>query len=140
MCNGTTSRGEVLISVCRLRRAQKPHVGCYRALEYSCSYQDNGDYTQPGLEYHAEKRDDKAFRSAPYRSKHIYLFPSLLNLFTTALQNVFWKFRNCNPHEALSYDRLHAGHGGLFGRHQLVSWQECLEDLGRDAQAQVDSQ
>lgn len=35
---------------------------------------------------------------------------------------------------------LHAFGGGLFGRHLLPMWQQCLEDLGRDEQALIDKQ
>ncbi|KAJ3556868.1 hypothetical protein NM688_g1786 [Phlebia brevispora] len=55
-------------------------------------------------------------------------------------ENMFWKFFNCNPHEALSFDRLHAFHGGLFGKHLLVMLQDLLEDTSREAQAKVDEQ
>lgn len=42
-------------------------------------------------------------------------------------------------HEALSFDRLHAYHSGLFGHHLFEEFKGTLEGLGRDAQESVDN-
>ncbi|KAJ3522988.1 hypothetical protein NM688_g8795 [Phlebia brevispora] len=55
-------------------------------------------------------------------------------------ENLFWKFFNCNPYEALSFDRLHAFHGGLFGKHFLPMLQDLLAEISREAQGKVDDQ
>jgi hypothetical protein len=44
-----------------------------------------------------------------------------------AHQNAFWAVANSDPYAALSWDRLHAYHGGLFSDHL---WSEVLEILG----------
>ena len=47
------------------------------------------------------------------------LFPIHLILYhiTPIEQNVFWKLENSDPYRALSFDRLHAFHLGLFEDH-----------------------
>ena len=55
-------------------------------------------------------------------------------------QNVFWQINNSDPHRALSWDRLHAFQGGLFGHH---IWKEVKEEagaIGREAVAKINTQ
>lgn len=40
------------------------------------------------------------------------------------IQNAFWNVENSDPYAALSWDRLHAYHGGLFSDH---IWPEILD-------------
>ncbi len=44
------------------------------------------------------------------------------------MQNVFWRIRGCEIYRALSWDRLHAYHLGLFGKHLLGELKRLLED------------
>ncbi|EPQ50176.1 hypothetical protein GLOTRDRAFT_82536 [Gloeophyllum trabeum ATCC 11539] len=47
------------------------------------------------------------------------------------VHNVFWFLRNSDPHKALSFDRLHANHGGLFSDHLFQELQNIFKSLGR---------
>ena len=55
-------------------------------------------------------------------------------------QNVFWKFLNSDPYRALSFDRLHASHLGLFKSHIWKALKKELEAAGRLALKEVDDQ
>lgn len=39
------------------------------------------------------------------------------HLLITFYQNIFWRFAHSDPYLALSFDRLHTNHLGLFGHH-----------------------
>ena len=56
------------------------------------------------------------------------------------MQNVFWRVNNSDVHAALSWDRLHAYHTGLFGKHLWTDLQDHIKDLGRATIKQVDDQ
>ncbi len=56
------------------------------------------------------------------------------------LQNAFWSLRNSEVHRAMSFDRLHAFQGGLFGQHLFKEFKARVEELGRVEAAQVDMQ
>ncbi|KAI0324005.1 hypothetical protein GY45DRAFT_1314512 [Cubamyces sp. BRFM 1775] len=56
------------------------------------------------------------------------------------LKNVFWTMPHCNVYKALSWDRLHAYHGGLFSDHLFAQFQDVVSKLGRPAVAQVNDQ
>lgn len=43
-----------------------------------------------------------------------------------------------DPYEALSFDRLHTFHSGLFGDHLWTQLKKHIESLGRDASTLVD--
>ncbi|KAI0369554.1 hypothetical protein BV20DRAFT_1078292 [Pilatotrama ljubarskyi] len=55
-------------------------------------------------------------------------------------QNVFWKIPHCNVYRALSWDRLHAYHGGLFSDHLFDEYQAILDKLGGAHSTQVNKQ
>jgi hypothetical protein len=55
-------------------------------------------------------------------------------------KNVFWRIENSDVHRALSWDRMHAHHGGLFSKHLWVDLQEYIKEAGRDATTTVDKQ
>jgi len=55
-------------------------------------------------------------------------------------QNTFWAVRRSDPHRALSFDRLHAIHGGLVKVHLLPEIQNWLASIGRSALVKGDSQ
>ncbi|KAI0336130.1 hypothetical protein GY45DRAFT_1291847 [Cubamyces sp. BRFM 1775] len=57
-----------------------------------------------------------------------------------AIKNVFWEMPHCNVYRALSWDRLHAYHGGLFSDHLFAEFQSILGVLGRPAVTQVNRQ
>jgi hypothetical protein len=52
---------------------------------------------------------------------------------------MFWSFQNSDPYRALSFDRLHSNHLGLF-KHLWGEAKQMLEEMGRKAQSQVDDQ
>ncbi|KAI0371886.1 hypothetical protein BV20DRAFT_992080 [Pilatotrama ljubarskyi] len=56
------------------------------------------------------------------------------------VENVFWKIPHCDVYKALSWDRLHAYHGGLFSDHLFEEFKNILEGLGRSAKQQVNAQ
>ncbi|KAH9910296.1 uncharacterized protein BXZ73DRAFT_58728, partial [Epithele typhae] len=43
------------------------------------------------------------------------------------LTNVFWDVPFSDPHQTLSWDRLHAYHGGLFSDHLFAEFQKVME-------------
>jgi len=55
------------------------------------------------------------------------------------LQNLFWSLRDSDPYKALSFDRLHTNHLGLF-KHLWDEVKRIAKEMGRSAQAQVDGQ
>ena len=52
-------------------------------------------------------------------------------------QNVFWNFPYSDLYDALSWDRLHAYHGGLFSDHLLVEFNNVVNDMGRKSAAEI---
>ncbi|TFK79039.1 hypothetical protein K466DRAFT_506271, partial [Polyporus arcularius HHB13444] len=54
--------------------------------------------------------------------------------------NVFWKVPGCDVHRALSFDRLHFYHGGVFSDHLMAQWQSILQDAARDVCSMVNKQ
>jgi hypothetical protein len=60
-------------------------------------------------------------------------------MFTNLIKNVFWKVANSDPHLALSFDRLHANHGGMFN-HLYTQLKVHVEGLGRAAIKKIDDQ
>ncbi|KIK78025.1 hypothetical protein PAXRUDRAFT_17112 [Paxillus rubicundulus Ve08.2h10] len=54
------------------------------------------------------------------------------------VENVFWIILFSDPHKALSFDRLHALHLGLWGKHILGELKKILAFLGREAEAEVE--
>ena len=64
----------------------------------------------------------------------------MLRLSLPCPQNVFWSIAHSDPHAAISWDRLHAFHGGLFGDHIWSEIKKCLNALGRCANEDIDSQ
>ncbi|KAF6743705.1 hypothetical protein DFP72DRAFT_113420 [Ephemerocybe angulata] len=56
------------------------------------------------------------------------------------VENVFWKLKYSDPYSALSWDRLHAYHSGLFRKHILTEFLTLLEILGRDMSSLFEKQ
>lgn len=56
------------------------------------------------------------------------------------LQNVFWKLDKTDVYAAISWDRLHAYHGGLFSDHLWVRFKEIITALGRSWCDKFDTQ
>ncbi|KAF9784401.1 hypothetical protein BJ322DRAFT_1194914 [Thelephora terrestris] len=56
------------------------------------------------------------------------------------VENIFWSLENSDPHRALSFDRLHANHLGLFKDHLWGEAKRLVEANGRQALGQVDNQ
>ncbi|KAJ7862034.1 hypothetical protein B0H14DRAFT_2575682 [Mycena olivaceomarginata] len=56
------------------------------------------------------------------------------------IDNVFWKIHGSDPHEAISYDPLHADDGGFWGDHLFSQFKARIEALGRSAIVKIDSQ
>jgi len=55
-------------------------------------------------------------------------------------KNVFWDLNYCDPYCALSWDRLHAYHGGLFSDHIWVEFKRTVNAIGKSAAKKVDKQ
>ncbi|KAH9911521.1 uncharacterized protein BXZ73DRAFT_56902, partial [Epithele typhae] len=53
------------------------------------------------------------------------------------LENVFWSIPYSDPYSTLSFDRLHAYHGGLFSDHLLTEFQSVVGTLRKEQQAEV---
>ncbi|KAI0648452.1 hypothetical protein C8Q79DRAFT_905404 [Trametes meyenii] len=56
------------------------------------------------------------------------------------VENVFWKVPHCDVYRALSWDRLHAYHGGLFSDHLFAQLQEIAQSMGRDVIVEINAQ
>ncbi|KAJ6628855.1 hypothetical protein B0H10DRAFT_2260023 [Mycena sp. CBHHK59/15] len=56
------------------------------------------------------------------------------------IDNMFWKIHGSDPHEAISYDPLHADDGGFWGDHLFSQFKARIEALGRSAIVKIDSQ
>ncbi|KAJ3505987.1 hypothetical protein NLJ89_g7124 [Agrocybe chaxingu] len=55
------------------------------------------------------------------------------------VQNIFWSLHGVDVYRALSWDRLHAYHGGLFSDHLLVELKAIVKKLpGRTAEIAID--
>ncbi|KIK79337.1 hypothetical protein PAXRUDRAFT_16380 [Paxillus rubicundulus Ve08.2h10] len=72
----------------------------------------------------------------------LYADKSKLSLFGTVkgypVVNVFWIVLFSDPHKALSFNRLHALHLGLWGKHVLGELKKILAFLGQEAEAEVE--
>jgi hypothetical protein len=55
------------------------------------------------------------------------------------LQNVFWRILLTDIHRALSFDRMHVHHGGLWRHHLWKELQFWILELGREAVAEIDA-
>jgi len=53
---------------------------------------------------------------------------------------MFWKLWNSDPYRALSFDRLHTNHLGLFKDHLWDRAKQLIEAEGRLAVGSVDDQ
>ncbi|KAG1849251.1 hypothetical protein F4604DRAFT_1593550 [Suillus subluteus] len=56
-----------------------------------------------------------------------------------AVANIFWLIAYSDPHEAISFDRLHALHLGMW-KHLLEELKKILKALGRSAEAKLENQ
>ena len=65
---------------------------------------------------------------------------NILYIIIIILQNAFWDIERCDIYKALSFDRLHVFHGGLFGRHLWPELKTQVESYGRQTVGFVDSQ
>ncbi|KAG1796452.1 uncharacterized protein HD556DRAFT_1431467 [Suillus plorans] len=54
-----------------------------------------------------------------------------------AVANVFWLIAHSDPHQVISFDRLHALHLGMW-RHLLEELKKILKALGRDEESKVE--
>ncbi|EDQ99267.1 uncharacterized protein LACBIDRAFT_335192 [Laccaria bicolor S238N-H82] len=55
-------------------------------------------------------------------------------------ENVFWMCHGSDIHKALSFDRLHAYHGGLFSDHLLSEFKMIINELGKASAKLLDMQ
>jgi hypothetical protein len=55
-------------------------------------------------------------------------------------KNVFWKFPHTDIYQAISWDRLHAYHGGLFSDHIWEEVKSVAEELGKNVSKLIDTQ
>jgi hypothetical protein len=74
------------------------------------------------------------------RDVTVRLLPrTTLGYSANTLQNAFWLLLTLTDvHRALSWDRLHSHHGGLWSDHFFVELQAFITGLGRDSVAQID--
>ncbi|KAJ7351162.1 hypothetical protein DFH08DRAFT_992342, partial [Mycena albidolilacea] len=56
------------------------------------------------------------------------------------IDNVFWNIANSDPHRAISFDRLHSHHSGLWGDHLFTQLKVHFKELGDRQSAKVDQQ
>ncbi|KAJ6552133.1 hypothetical protein DFH09DRAFT_1248753 [Mycena vulgaris] len=56
------------------------------------------------------------------------------------VKNAFWELGNTDPHQAISYDPLHADDGGFWGDHLFGQFQARITELGRPAIVKIDAQ
>ncbi|KAJ7742995.1 hypothetical protein B0H14DRAFT_3097190 [Mycena olivaceomarginata] len=56
------------------------------------------------------------------------------------LDNVFWNIANSDPHRAISFDRLHSHHSGLWGDHLFPQLKIHFKELGDRQSAKLDQQ
>ncbi|KAF8145268.1 hypothetical protein K438DRAFT_1910860 [Mycena galopus ATCC 62051] len=56
------------------------------------------------------------------------------------IDNVFWKVAYSDPHQAISFDRLHSHHSGLWGDHLFAQIKLHLTILGPRHSAKLDQQ
>ncbi|KAI0257967.1 hypothetical protein BC834DRAFT_837424, partial [Gloeopeniophorella convolvens] len=57
------------------------------------------------------------------------------------VENVFWRIPRCDPHRALSFDRLHSNNSGLFGHHLWGAFKAYVNDsLGSSVANKLDDQ
>lgn len=71
---------------------------------------------------------------------HFLTILSLANCRGFFTQNIFWKLAHCDPHKALSFDRLHAYHLGLFGKHLWLEFKLVVDGLERKYAVIIDDQ
>ncbi|OSD02004.1 hypothetical protein PYCCODRAFT_1368332, partial [Trametes coccinea BRFM310] len=55
------------------------------------------------------------------------------------VQNTFLELGHSDPYKALSFDRLHAFHSGLFGHHLWVEFKKHVEGISNDAVKLIDN-
>lgn len=53
---------------------------------------------------------------------------------------MFWSLRNSDPYKALSFDRLHTNHLGLFKDHLWRETKQAVQEMGRSAVGKVEDQ
>ncbi|KAJ7735230.1 hypothetical protein B0H14DRAFT_3613738 [Mycena olivaceomarginata] len=56
------------------------------------------------------------------------------------IDNVFWNIANSDPHRAISFDRLHSHHSGLWGDHLFPQLKIHFKELGDRQSAKLDQQ
>ncbi|KAF9536999.1 hypothetical protein CPC08DRAFT_590148, partial [Agrocybe pediades] len=79
--------------------------------------------------------EESQLMNAKQREKHLISY-GLRNV-----QNVFWEYKYTDVYAAISWDRLHAYHGGLFKAHLWEEFKIVVEQVGgRDSQKKIDEQ
>ncbi|KAJ7715035.1 hypothetical protein DFH07DRAFT_785677 [Mycena maculata] len=56
------------------------------------------------------------------------------------VDNVFWTIAHSDPHKAISFDRLHSHHSGLWGDHLFGQLKLHVSNLGNRQSAKLDQQ
>ncbi|KAJ7814830.1 hypothetical protein B0H14DRAFT_3090067 [Mycena olivaceomarginata] len=70
-------------------------------------------------------------------SQEAYL---LKNLGLRKRDNIFWNVANSDPHHAISFDRLHSHHSGIWGDHLFTQLKIHFKELGDRQSAKLDQQ
>jgi hypothetical protein len=87
------------------------------------------------------KKREAILQPAGLRGVEVFFFTIASILYDTddLSQNVFWKFGNSDPYQALSFDRLHTFPGGLFRAHLWKYLQAYVGELGRAAATDINN-
>ncbi|KAJ7877138.1 hypothetical protein B0H13DRAFT_2235919 [Mycena leptocephala] len=56
------------------------------------------------------------------------------------VDNALWKIKGSDPHEAISYNPLHADDGGFWGTHLFGQIKQRVTELGREAIVKIEEQ
>ncbi|KAJ3006719.1 hypothetical protein NUW54_g3829 [Trametes sanguinea] len=56
------------------------------------------------------------------------------------VQNAFLELAHSDPYQALSFDRLHAFHSGLFGHHYWTEFKKHVQNVSNEAVKLIDAQ
>jgi len=101
-----------------LRRLAPPHCWKYED-NHQKGTRDRGCYEPRWL--------FERLQSPGYWCRYISFRSARFNIL---FQNAFWSVANSDPHAALSWDRMHAYHSGLFRKHIWPVLQTAITNLG----------
>ncbi|KAF9034047.1 hypothetical protein BJ165DRAFT_1410070 [Panaeolus papilionaceus] len=117
-----------------LTRSSRAHLPCPVCLVFKC---DIPKVTQKALARTTESMESLWTEVQEYTAAHRE--DSLQAVGLRDVQNTFWSLKDTDVYSALSWDCLHAYHGGLFSDHLLEELKEIVDDLpGRQVEIEID--